>query len=372
MDKFLPGYRSSCIAPSANLKEALATIGLSGAMLACIVDQDSRLIAILTDSDVRKALLQGATLLDPVMTWANSAPTVVLEVSSPAEIFTLARETEKRELPVVDHEGRLVDIFVLGVFETRRSPSNGSDNEWEAAGAGLENWAFILAGGLGTRLRSVVPDRPKPLAQVNEKTLIQILMENLQRNGFRKFYVSLNYMGGMIEDHITELVAGTDIQVEFIREHKRLGTAGSLGLIEGGIDCPILVCNADILTRAPYKQIISEHIASGAHITCVTREHLVEVPFGVLQVGDKGAVKIIQEKPEMRFLVNAGIYILSPQVFSLISKSEYLDMPELINTAIMKGFRVLPFFIHEYWLDVGRPEDFERANQEWDRHDECR
>jgi dTDP-glucose pyrophosphorylase len=354
------------VSEQGTLREALGAITASGALVACIVDSQDKLLAILTDSDVRRALLKGANIDDSVQKWCNRTPTVLNESDSFEQIEALIEQTGKREFPVVDDKGRLTDIFVLGAYDQRRLVSEGDLAKLALPSKGQDSSAFILAGGLGTRLRSVVEDRPKPLAKIGDKTLIQILVDRLIREGFRKFYVSLNYMGSMIEAHLNDVFADSPAKFEYLYEPKRLGTAGSLAFVKDRFSEAFLVCNADILTVAPYRLMLDSHLKAGATITCALRSHKFRVPFGVVRVEGE-SVRQIEEKPDIDLLVNAGIYILDPKALPFIPDDTQFDMPELINKVIEAGLKVDPFYLHEYWVDVGRPEDFQKANSEWPR-----
>lgn len=360
---FTPQWKDTIIPLGGTIREALSAINASGALMACIVSETTELQAILTDSDIRRALLNGATLEGEAWTWANKSPIVALNHMPTHELSALAQKKGVREFPIVDDVGRLVDIFILAVHHERVETSAAGQQPVQYLP--LSNAILIQAGGLGTRLRSVVGDRPKPLAMVGDKPILETLILQAAANGFRKFYVSTNYQAALIEDHLaSEQYKHLDIVA--VREPERLGTAGSIGLIADELQEPLLVCNADVLTTVPFRNILQHHLREEADITVSVRPYSMTVPYGVVETIN-GLVARITEKPEQSFLVNAGIYILSPEICRLVPRIRYLDMPNLIEMAMSNpSTRVTPFLLHEYWIDIGRPEDFYRANREFD------
>jgi dTDP-glucose pyrophosphorylase len=360
---FTPKWKDTIIPRGGTIREALVAINASGALMACIVSETMELQAILTDSDIRRALLNGATLEGEAWPWANKTPMVALSHMPIHELSALAEKQGIREFPIVDDAGRLVDIFILAVHHERVETSPQSKETLSFPP--LSNPILIQAGGLGTRLRSVVGDRPKPLALVGDKPILETLILQAAANGFRKFYVSTNYQANLIEEHLaSEKYKSLDIVS--VRESERLGTAGSIGLIAEEVKEPLLVCNADVLTTVPFRNIMQHHMREEADITVSVRPYSMTVPYGVVETKN-GLISRITEKPERSFLVNAGIYILNPDVCRLVSRNRYLDMPNLIEMAMSnQATRVTPFLLHEYWIDIGRPEDFYRANKDFD------
>jgi dTDP-glucose pyrophosphorylase len=360
---FFPKWRQTVIRQDANLKDALEAISRSGAYIACIVGTDERMAAIVTDSDVRRALLKGGNLGDNVMIWAQTKPVTASCMSEASELAEIAREYGVREIPMLDSYGRLADIFVLAVHERREILANDGSGPDLNVRNPLPNYMLILAGGLGTRLKSVVSDRPKPLAMVGDKPIIETLIMHAARSGIKNFYVAVNYMSHLIEEHLNSPIYAS-LNIHILRESQKLGTAGAIGLIPDNLDKPILVGNADLLTTVPLHQLIHHHNDEKADITCAVRPYEVTIPFGVVDMNDKKVLRI-REKPKYQHFVNAGIYVIDPGVCKLVQQDERLDMPELIQRVIQRNLNVVPFLMHEYWMDIGRPEDFQRANQDY-------
>lgn len=354
--KFAPRFREAIVSPTGVLRDAISSLTRSGLMLVCLADNDDRLVGVISDGDIRKALLNGATLESPVSQWATSTPVTAPSTASAGQMHDMVLSTGKREIPLVDEKGRLVDLYALGLYD------QAQPTEQETPSPVLENAVMILAGGLGTRLRSIVTDRPKPLAMVGGRPLLELIMERLVRSGLRSFYVAVNYMAEQIEAHFTA-PQYKDLDVRFVRERDRLGTAGAIGYIGRELKHPLLVCNADLLTTVPFEQILRQHNKENADITCVVRPHVVSVPFGVVDLAN-GVIAAVREKPDFTYFVNAGIYVLSVDVCREIDEGRRLDMPEVIERVMARGGRVVPFLLHEYWLDIGRPEDYHKANED--------
>lgn len=361
--RFFPRYKKTCIGKDARLHDALKAISLSGSLVACVLEDNETLLGIVTDSDIRQALLHGASLEDSVLKWVNRNPTVASDTTAEEELHQLAYLTRKREFPILDAQNRLVDLFVLGLYEKKRSLN---EEQTDLKVRELSNFVFILAGGKGTRLQSVVADRPKPLALINDKPILAILMDKLMKAGFRNYYVSINFMADQVREFF-KAPQYSALNVQFVEESMPLGTAGSLAYVQNEVKEPLLVCNADVLTNIAFDRVMEHHQAHSADVTCVVRSHTVSIPYGVVEI-QQGLVAQVKEKPQVSYLINSGIYVLSPSVCQIPILEQYLDMPQLLETALQKGSRVVPFMLHEYWLDVGLPVDYKRANEEYERY----
>jgi dTDP-glucose pyrophosphorylase len=335
-----------------SLKDGLQAISNGGLFMACVVDDENRLMAILTDSDVRKAVLDGADLNDTAIQWANKNPLVLTEESSIEELVLCVQQTNKREIPLVNKQGRLSDLFIFGQSDSHLFAAFEPSFPREIQPSSV----FVLAGGLGSRLRPVVSDRP----------ILQTLIQHISSFGFRKFYVSVNYMADLIEQHLQES-RYEELKIQIVRESKRLGTAGSIGNIGDELNEPLLVCNADVLSKIAFDAVLKRHKSAGADITVVVRPFEVQIPYGVTEVRGDQVVSIV-EKPKFQHLVNAGIYVLSPNMIKRIKPETYLDMPDFIRQQMQLGAKVSPFLAHEFWLDVGSPEDFMVARDKFSEH----
>lgn len=365
-EKFTLNWQKSCIFESNTVRDALSAISACGAMMACIVDSGGKLIGIATDSDLRRALLSGGELTHPISNWMNTNPVVALTSNSQADLKQIIESFGIREVPIVDHEGRLQDIYALGIHEKKISSPVSSENELDTSLVASPCAMLILAGGLGTRLRPVVSDRPKPLAIVGQKPVLETVILRAATQGIKKFFISVNYMAEHIEKHL-QSEAYADLDITVIRESKRMGTAGSISLIPKKIEAPLIVANSDILTTASMAKMLRQHETQKAFITCAVRDYTYTIPFGVCEVRDLKILKIT-EKPKASTLVNAGLYVLSPEAIARVPKDKFYDMPELLASGIQSRELISPFYLHEYWIDIGKPEDFARANDEFHLH----
>lgn len=363
MPKFSPNYADCQIGPGACLKEAMERISGAGTLLVCVVDDAGTLVGIVTDSDVRKALLAGASMEDRIDLWMNRNPVVAPDSASPEDLRVLAHDCGVRELPLVDANRKVRDVYVLGSRDERIS-ADELPGQNRGPTAVISSPLLILAGGKGTRLRSVVSDRPKPLAMVGGRPMIDTVLAQAATAGFQKIFVAVNFMADRIEEHLRQR-KNCDLDISLLREGQELGTAGCLGMLRGKLSESVVVTNADVLTQLPLGRLVSAHVTGKHDLTCVVREYVERVPYGVVKI-DESKIVGVEEKPAIRFLVNTGIYAIHPRVLELVEPDQYLDMPTLINRAVASGMVVKPFMSHEYWLDVGRPDDYHKANQEYE------
>ena len=226
-----------------------------------------------------------------------------------------------------------------------------------------DNWVVLMAGGLGTRLHPLTKHAPKPLLRVGNRPLLETILLNFIKQGFRRFYISVNYKADMVKAHFDD-GRRWGVEIRYLEEDQRLGTAGPLALIEDIPEQPLIISNGDLLTKVSFEKMLAFHRDHGADATMGVREYDLEVPFGVVQL-DQDRIVGIEEKPVHSFFVNAGLYVISPAVLSKIPRSQSYDMPDLFTHMAAAGAVTVAFPVREYWLDVGRMDDFERANHEF-------
>lgn len=337
-----------CVSPLMSVIDALRIINFGSAQIALVVDLRLRLLGTLTDGDIRRGLLNGETLESPVELLMNRSFRFVCTGLDQAVVLEMMRREVLHQIPVLDEQGRVVELLLL---QDLLKPSK------------LPNAAVIMAGGKGTRLRSHTEHCPKPMLPVDGKPILEILLEQCIASGFRQFYLSVNYLKEQITDHFQD-GRRWGVSIDYLVEDEPLGTAGSLQLLPGSVQDPFLVLNGDVLTRLNPSQLLSFHIEHESAATMCVREHVMTVPFGVVQT--KGVeLAGFEEKPSYRQLVNAGVYLIDPKLLPLLPPHQATDMPTLLQNAQQAGHRVAVCPIHEYWIDVGRPETLQQANQEW-------
>jgi NDP-sugar pyrophosphorylase family protein len=221
-----------------------------------------------------------------------------------------------------------------------------------------------MAGGLGSRLRPLTDDTPKPLLKIGGKPVLEIIIDNFLAQGFRRFFISINYKSEQIRDHFAD---GSEwgAEIRYLEEDRRLGTAGSLALIEEPPAAPFVVMNGDLLTKVSFQNLMDFHAEQRSVATMCVREYDFQVPFGVVET-DHTKIISIEEKPRQRFLVNAGIYVLNPEALGFISDDTSQDMTYVFESLIKADMETAVFPIREYWLDIGRLDDFEQANSDFE------
>jgi dTDP-glucose pyrophosphorylase len=338
-------WKSALIRPDLSLREALKVIDTVGSQLAVIVDANRLLLGTLSDGDVRRAMLNGFGLEERVEHVMHTNATFVKSSTTPLEIQATMRRTGLNQLPIVNTGGVVVGLAMIKDYlEIIRR----------------DNWVMIMAGGLGTRLKELTSDTPKPMLKVGSRPLLETIIRSYADQGFQRIYLAVNYKADQIEDYFGDgSTFGVDIR--YVREENRMGTAGALSLLPERPVSSIIVTNADLLTKENFGLLVDQHEASGAQATMAVRHYEMQVPFGVVNELD-GRIKSIKEKPVQQFLVSAGINVLSPEVLDLVPAGQFFDMPSLFEQVVSHGMKACTQQIEGYWLDIGRLSDFDRAN----------
>jgi len=330
------------------VRDTMAAINRGSAQIALVVNDQGHLVGVATDGDVRRGILSGISLEQSVEVIMQKKPFVASVGTSRENIRQMMIEHGLRQIPVIDNRGQ-----PHGLFHSDRNLRDESK----------ESPIVILAGGLGTRLYPLTQQCPKPMLKIGSKPILETILEGFVKEGFRNFYFAVNYKAQQIKSYFGD-GKNWNASITYLQETKRLGTAGPLGLLSEEFDHPIIVINGDILTKVNFSALLAFHAALDSSMTVCVREHKVEVPFGVIK-SEHFRIKHFIEKPVERYLVNAGIYVLSQNILSLIPRGEYFDMPELIDQALSKDMPVSSFPIQDYWIDVGRHGDYERASKEY-------
>ena len=336
--------------PNAALIAAVRAIESSRRRIAVVVGDDGRLLGTLTDGDVRRCLLDGGSLETPVACAMNSDPITTKPDSPASYMLDLMRRGNIMALPLVDDAGHFKRLVHLTDLDGPNS---------EASRVSAFSFAVIMAGGEGTRLRPLTEKIPKPMVDIAGFPLLERQIQRLARTGLRRVYLSVNYLGHMIEDHFGD---GSEfgIDIRYLYEKEKLGTAGALSLLPEIPSGPILVMNGDILTTSSFDSLYAFHQENGAHITLAAVDYRVSIPYGVIHA-EGPFVRRLEEKPSQRFFCNAGIYAVSPQVLELLRDAEHCNMTDVVETCLSHNLPVAVFPVHEYWSDIGTPDDLEKA-----------
>ena len=341
-------WTKTLVRPEASIRNAIEAIDNSALRIALVADADRRLHGVVTDGDVRRGLLRGFSVEDPIQHILNPAPTVVGREENREAVLALMKRKNLLQIPVVDRKGRVVGLEVL--FELVQPGDR-------------DNWVVLMVGGLGTRLRPLTETVPKPLLHVGHQPILETILEQLLGYGFHRFYFSVNYKARMIEEYFGDGRAW-GAEIRYLYEDEPLGTAGALRLLPTRPSAPFIVMNGDLLTKLNFNHFLDYHRDHRAAATMGVSEYRTQIPYGVIQT-DHHRIAGIQEKPVQRFLINAGVYALEPEALDLIPDTGTLDMPELFNRLAVAGRETVAFPIREYWMDIGRLADFERANGEY-------
>lgn len=337
---------SSLIDPGATITEAVQRLDLAGTGALLLGDVEGKLRGLLTDGDVRRALLRGVPFDRPCEGIATADPFRVEEGISASDALQIMNDRDVNHLPVVGSDGRLAGLLL------RRDLVRDD---------AVAVSAVIMAGGFGTRLRPLTDDMPKPMLPVGDRPLLERTIARLRDAGIRQVNVTTHHLADQITKHFGD-GRSMGVDIHYVPEERPLGTCGGLRLVDD-TKGPFLVINGDILTGVNFGDLVGFHRKVRADATVCVRKYDVQVPYGVVEV-DGTWLKAIREKPSVGFFVNAGIYLLEPSVQSYIPDGERFDMTELIERLLADGRRVATFPIVEYWLDVGQPADYAQAQRD--------
>jgi len=335
------------VGDGATVREALERITKTGKGVVLVVDAERRLLGIATDGDLRKAILRGVGLDAPVDGAMNRSPLVApAGIAAPAALVMM-RSRSIRQLPIVA-DGRVVDVLF---FDKLLEPPP------------LPNAAVIMAGGRGSRLNPLTEKTPKPLLKIGGKPVLEIMVERLKSAGFREIVITVHYLNHMIEEYFGD-GHRFGVDITYHPEDQPRGTAGALIELRRYFDSPFLLVNGDILTKCDFRAMLEFHKHHSAQMTVGTVPYTVDMPYGIVEV-DGERLAGVTEKPRFDFMINAGIYVISPQVFELVvPPTGTLDMPDVIAKLMELKQHVVAFPIREYWLDIGRHPDLEKANRD--------
>ena len=336
--------------PTSTIKEALQIIDAGAVKFAVVVKDNNFLLGTITDGDIRRAILDGKGLEESIETVYFKTPTTVTVSSIKEEIINICTSKKIYQIPVVDEEGRVVDIKILDELLKPKKHKNR---------------VLLMVGGLGTRLRPLTDKTPKPMLPVGGKPILQTIVEKFASYGFVNIVMCIGYKSHIIQDFFED-GSRFGVNIEYILEKKRMGTAGALSLLseEQKPKEPFFVMNGDLLTNVNFENMLEFHLQHEAKASMCVREYDFQVPYGVVNIED-GQIKSIEEKPTHSFFVSAGIYMLDASTLEMIPKDEFYDMPTLFDEMIKREEKTVSFPIREYWLDIGRMDEYEKANREY-------
>lgn len=341
-------WNKAVIAPDITVKDALKVINDSSYRAAFVVENE-KFLGLVTDGDIRRGILNDVVLTDSVTKVMNDRPVFCYQKNVTPEVIKEILVTHRfLHVPILDEQHRLVDVLTYDNFLKIRK---------------LDNPVFIMAGGFGTRLKPLTDNCPKPMLKIGDKPILEWSMLHLRKCGFHNFYFSTHYLA----DQITSYFGNGEkwgVSIKYVHENQPLGTGGALSLLPEDIgDLPLIMTNGDVMTKVDFSQLLDFHKEHESCATVALLEYYHQVPFGVIEV-DGYYIKGMVEKPKYRSFVNAGIYVLQPEVVRSVKKNERIDMPTLLLNHMAAEKKVSCFPVHEYWLDVGRMDDFELAKRD--------
>lgn len=338
-------WSEAVINHNCTVREAIQTIDNAALRLGLVVCDEGKLVGSLTDGDVRRFLLQKRSLDSSVTEAMNRNPITANRNWSEKDYQAAFEEYEILHIPLVDENGKLTSL-------------KGKDPRLSRTL--FDNPVFIMAGGFGSRLRPFTNNCPKPMLKIGGKPILEHILNHFINSGFHKFYISTHYLAHMITEYFGN-GASLGVSIEYIHEETPLGTGGALGLLPPlETELPFFVINGDLLTDLDLHAFLNFHCNTNGIATMGVRKYEHQIPFGVVSYeGDR--ILSMLEKPTKQWFVNAGIYLLSPELLDKVSPRTPLDLPTLLEQQISLGKIVNIYPIHEYWLDVGRKDDFHRA-----------
>lgn len=325
----------------ATLESAISLLDANGNGVLPVLDENNKFLGIITDGDIRKAILYKKLDLSSVI---NTSPFTIDPKSDVHQRIQYLKQHRRRQLPLVDDDGNYHGMFTLDDIEFATKP----------------NWIVLMVGGLGTRLGELTKDIPKPMLEVRGKPIVERIIENFVEQGFSNFYLAVNYKKEVIQGYFKD-GAHLGINIRYIEEDKRLGTAGALSLIKEEHQAPLIVSNGDVLSNINYAELLDFHASNQSMATMCVKEYEHIVPYGVVNVDGVGITEL-QEKPRMLFNINSGVYCISPNVLNHVPSDVFYDMPKLFNDLMEKREKVTAFQYKQYWIDIGLPDDFKKAN----------
>jgi dTDP-glucose pyrophosphorylase len=329
---------------SGRIVDALRCLDRSGTEIALVVDDVDHLEGTMTDGDIRRALLSGASMDSPLAPYIQRDYTSVGPNAMRAEVLDLMQARVISGIPILGDGGELLGLHliheILGAIER-------------------PNCAVVMAGGRGTRLGPLTEDLPKPMLRVAGRPILERIVLHLVGFGIRRIFLSINYLGHIIEEHFGD-GSGFGCQIEYLREQSFLGTGGSLALLSPPPNAPVLVMNGDLVTQADLGSMLAQHEVSEGVATVAVRRYFHTVPFGTVELTD-GRLTVLEEKPQICRLVNAGIYVLNPELIARVPSDTEYPLTSLLTSCIARDEPVYAFEIEDDWIDVGQREHLARA-----------
>jgi len=341
-------WRNILVKQNMTMQDSIKILNDEALQILMVIDDKDKLIGTVTDGDIRRGLMKHLSMDTLISEFMHKTPTTCMVDESHEDVLSKMNSLAIQQIPIVKADMRVVGLETLHHLIQKTQ---------------YDNPVFLMAGGFGKRLMPLTEHIPKPLLKVGKKPILETILDQFISVGFHNFYISTHYKADLLREHFGD---GSEwgVSIKYVHEEEPLGTAGALGLLPKDLsDLPIIMMNGDILTRVNFDDLLVFHNEHGGDATMCVREYDFQVPYGVIE-SENHHITSISEKPVHKFFVNAGIYVLDRSILDMVDGKEYLDMPQMLETKINSGGQVNMFPLHEYWLDIGQIEQYEKANQE--------
>ncbi|OKY24700.1 nucleotidyltransferase family protein [Thalassotalea sp. PP2-459] len=340
-------WQDVLISPTATMGDTISVIDKGAMQLALVVDEQRVLLGVVTDGDIRRALIRHQDLSTPISEVMNKAPLVANIDTSRNKLLSLMNNQGLGAIPLIS-EGKIVGLETLQ--HIIKKPS-------------YDNPVFLMAGGFGTRLKPLTDNCPKPLLKLGDKPILETILNSFIASGFHQFYISTHYMPEAIKNHFGD-GSKWGVKIHYVHEQAPLGTGGSLGLLPENLpNLPIIMMNGDVLTKIDFEQLLNYHNQYDPICTMCVREEEYKIPYGVVEAEGSKIISLV-EKPTHKYFINAGVYVVSRAMINAVNKNQRVDMTDLIENYIANKEFVAMFPVHEYWLDIGKMVDFYQAQKD--------
>jgi dTDP-glucose pyrophosphorylase len=335
-----------------SIKESMEKLNQNGEKCLVVLDKDKKLLGTLSDGDLRKVISKGISIKKSIKNIFETAPTVLIHGQySKSEAMKVFTEKRYDLIPIVNEKNILVDILLWGDFFQKKNQKNKKP---------LNIQTVIMAGGKGTRMEPFTKVLPKPLIPIQEKPIIEHIIDSFTEEGCKEFYLTVNYKSKILKAYFEEL--NPKYEITFIDEKKPLGTAGSLHFLKGQFSNAIFLTNCDIIAKVNYEKLYNFHKENNYDITLVASQKEYILPYGNCVLNPDGSLSHINEKPKYKFLVNTGLYVLNPNILNLIPEDKFYHITNLIEDAKSNDKNIGVFSINEdNWIDIGQWAEYKKA-----------
>lgn len=329
-----------------SLREALEKLNnVPDNLTLFVLDISGKLVGALTDGDIRRGLLKGFSLDDTVDKFMFRQFRYITKINFTTKQIRELKESRIKLVPMVDENMHIHRLIDLGKYKSV-----------------LPLDVIIMAGGKGERLKPLTDNLPKPLLEIGDKPILEHNLRHIASYGVNKVFICVNYLGYMISDYFGD-GSSLDLKIEYIEENEPLGTIGAAGLIENIEYGQVLLMNADILTNIDLEDFYNEFMEHDSLMSVASVPYKINMPFAVLETAEN-RVLAFSEKPEYTYYTNAGIYLMKREVLSRIPKNSHYHATDLMQEILNNKEKLTKYSIHGFWMDIGRKEDFQRAQQE--------